>query len=368
MAYICAQNNNDSLALIFYERASNDFKESGNEWRYSQMLLTVAHHRINLHQFLIADSLLQIAKSHQLDSSYQARYYETYGLYFYEQQQYDSALVYFNRGLEYWKTEEERCFSYLKKMQAYYFGDISIDSTMHYARKLILISNNPNYISNAYYCLMHDAKEKNDAQLLSTYSHARTDAQKLLRDCMIKDAEALPLLEEYLKDPHPLRWVWIMLATILLLCIILFVGAVVYRKRNRIAYEQIDKLSTYVENQEALLSQELYYRQFGEKLSNIVDRYHAPHKRWKEYKTLKRDLSPWLHTWMCKLDTLPLSEREKIFCTISLVYSHMTDIEIAEYLCYDKHGIRVFKQRIAKKIGTTSADLLDFLRNLPVNE
>lgn len=368
MAYICAQNNNDSLALIFYERASNDFKESGNEWRYSQMLLTVAHHRINLHQFLIADSLLQIAKSHQLDSSYQARYYETCGLYHYEQLQYDSALMYFNRGLEYWQTEEERCFSYLKKMQAYYLGDISIDSTMHYARKLILISNNPNYISNAYYCLMHDAKEKNDAQLLSTYSHARTDAQKLLRDCMIKDAEALPLLEEYLKDPHPLRWVWIMLATILLVCIILFVGAVVYRHRNHIASEQIDKLSTYVENQEALLSQELYYRQFGEKLSNIVDRYHAPHKRWKEYKTLKRDLSPWLHTWMCKLDTLPLSEREKIFCTISLVYSHMTDIEIAEYLCYDKHGIRVFKQRIAKKIGTTSADLLDFLRNLPVNE
>ena len=123
----------------------------------------------------------------------------------------------------------------------------------NYAHKLINTSNNPNYISNAYYCLMHDAKEKNDAQLLSTYSHARTDAQKLLRDCMIKDAEALPLLEEYLKNPHPLRWVWIMLATILLLCIILFVGVVVYRHRNRIASEQIDKLSTYVENQEALL-------------------------------------------------------------------------------------------------------------------
>lgn len=368
MAYICAQNNNDSLALIFYERASNDFKESGNEWRYLQMLLTVAHHRINLHQFLIADSLLHIAKSHQLDSSYQARYYETCGLYHYEQLQYDSALVYFNRGLEYWQTEEERCFSYLKKMQSYYLGDISIDSTMHYARKLILISNNPNYISNAYYCLMHDAKEKNDAQLLSTYSHARTDAQKLLRDGMIKDAAAIPKLIEYLQNPYPLRWVWIMLATILLVCIILFVGAVVYRHRNHIASEQIDKLSTHVENQDALLSQELYYRQLGEKLSNIVDKYHAPHKRWKEYKTLKRDLSPWLHIWMCKLDTLPLSEREKIFCTIRLVYSYMSDIQIAEYLCYDKHGIRVFKQRIAKKLGTTSADLLDFLRNLPVNE
>ena len=367
MAYICAQNNNDSLALIFYERASNDFKESGNEWRYSQMLLTVAHHRINLHHFLIADSLLHIAKSHQLDSSYQARYYETCGLYHYEQLQYDSALVYFNRGLEYWQTEEERCFSYLKKMQSYYLGDISIDSTMHYARKLILISNNPNYISNAYYCLMHDAKEKNDAQLLSTYSHARTDAQKLLRDGMIKDAAAIPKLIEYLQNPHPLRWVWITLIIILAVCIILAIGAVVYRQRNRIAREQIDKLSTHVENQEALISQELYYRQFGKKLSNIVDRFHTPHKRWKEYKTLKRDLRPWLHIWMCKLDTLPLSEREKIFCTISLVYSHMTDIEIAEYLCYDKHGIRVFKQRISKKLGTTSADFLDFLRNLSIN-
>ena len=49
MAYICAQNNNDSLALIFYERASNEFKESGNEWRYSQTLLDRSESNILLH-------------------------------------------------------------------------------------------------------------------------------------------------------------------------------------------------------------------------------------------------------------------------------------------------------------------------------
>lgn len=366
MAYICAQNNNDSLALIFYERASNDFKESGNEWRYSQTLLDRSESNILLHNYIVADSLLQIAQSYQFDSAYQARYYETCGLYFYEQQQYDTALVYFHKGLNYWQSEEEKCFSYLKIMQSYW-ENISIDSTMHYAHKLILISNNPNYISNAYYCLMQVAKNKNDVELLSQYSHARTDAQKLLRDNTNQYAAAIPKLIEYLQNPYPWRWVWIMLATILLVCIILFVGAVVYRHRNHIAREQIDRLSVHVENQDALLSQELYYRQLGEKLSNIVDKYHAPHKRWKEYKTLKRDLSPWLHIWMCKLDTLPLSEREKIFCTIRLVYSYMSDIQIAEYLCYDKHGIRVFKQRISKKLGTTSADFLDFLRNLSIN-
>ena len=367
MGYICAQNNNDSLALTFYERASYNFERSSNDWLYAQSLLNLCEININLHNYITADYLLQITQTYQLDSAYQARYYETLGLYFYEQQQYDSALVYFERGLNYCQSEEEKCFSYLKQVQIYLKLNV-LEQALPYAQLIIEHSDNPNYLVNAYYCLMQDAKRKNNVELLSKYSHIRTDMQKLLRNSMLKDAEALPRIEEYLLNPYPMRWVWIVLTIILAVCIILATGAAVYRQRNRIAREQIDKLSTHVEDQEALLSQELYYRQFGEKLSNIVDRYHTPHKRWKEYKTLKRDLSPWLHTWMCKLDTLPLSEREKIFCTISLVYSHMTDIEIAEFLCYDKHGIRVFKQRISKKLGTTSADFLDFLRNFPINE
>ena len=367
MAYICAQNNNDSLALIFYERASNDFKESGNEWRYAQNLLDRIEFNVKLLNYLVADSLLQIAQSYQLDSLYQARLYETRGLYFYEQQQYDSALIYFQKGLDYWQSEKEKCFCYLKIMQV----SLEINSlaqAIPYAQCVIGVSNNPNYLSNAYYCLMQQAKQEGDAGLVSNYASCREDLNRVLEVYKESYTQAVTIIQDYELNPYPLRWVWIMLATILLVCIILFVGAVVYRHRNHIAREQIDRLSVHVENQDALLSQELYYRQLGEKLSNIVDKYHAPHKRWKEYKTLKRDLSPWLHIWMCKLDTLPLSEREKIFCTIRLVYSYMSDIQIAEYLCYDKHGIRVFKQRIAKKLGTTSADLLDFLRNLPVNE
>ena len=367
MGYICVQNNNDSLALIFYERASKDFQETSNEWYYAQTLLDRSEFNINLHNYNVADTLLQIAQSYQLDSSYQARYYETRGLYFYEQQQYDSALVYFQKGLDYWQSEQDKCFSWLKIMQAYYVRDEELDSAVYYAQKIVSISENPNYVSNAYYCLMQDAKEKDDIQRLSQYAHTRTDVLKLLRENSNKYVETTPKLMEYLHNPHPWRWVWITLISILVVCIIFATGAIVYRQRHRIAHEQINQLSTQMEYQETLLSQELYHRQLGEKLSNIVDRYHTPHKRWREYKTLKRDLSPWLHTWMCKLDTLPLSEREKVFCTISLVYSHLTDVEIAEFLCYDKSGIRVFKQRISKKIGTTSSDFLIFLRNLMNN-
>jgi tetratricopeptide (TPR) repeat protein len=206
MGYICARNNNDSLALIFYERAYIDFMKSGDEWRYAQALLNVSEFNIRLHHFSVADSLLQIAKTYQLDSAYQARYYETQGLYFYKQQQYDSAFMYFNRGVEYWQSEDDKCFCYLKIMQIY-FKQENIDSMVCYAKKIVSISKNPNYIANAYYCLMLEAKEKDNTQLLSQYSHNRTDAQKLLRNSMIKTASALPVLEKYLLNPHPLRWV-----------------------------------------------------------------------------------------------------------------------------------------------------------------
>ena len=367
MGYICAQNNNDSLALIFYERSNNAFEESGNEWYYAQSLLNVSQCHVYLHRFDKADSLLNIAQTHQLDNAYSARFYETCGLYFYERQEFDSALICFQKGLGYWQNEQDKCFSCLKIMQTHYFGYKDLDSAMYYAHKLISISDNPNYITNAYYCLLQDAKEKEDINKLSQYTHARADAQKLLLNVTNQRAEALPKVEEYTQNTHPWRWVWITLTIIVVICIILAIGAAVYRQRNHMACEQIDQLSTHIENQEARLTQELEYRQFHEKLSDIVNKYHTPHKRWRQYSLLKRDINPWLHTWFQKLDTLPLSEQEKIFCTISLIYSHLTDVEIAEYMCYAKESIRIIKHRLLKKIGISNAEFSDFLHNLSID-
>ena len=366
MGYICAQNNNDSLALIFYERASEDFEKSGNEWRYAQGLLNIILYSIGSQMFTKADSLLQIAQSYQLDSAYQARYYETRGLYFYEQQQYDSALVYFNQGLNYWQSEEEKCFSYMKMVQIYLTIN-DLKKALPYSQLIIKKSNNLNYISNAYYCLMQDAREKDDAQLLSIYSHARTDAQKLLRDGMIKDAEALPILEEYLLNPNPRRRLCIIFAIVAILVLLLGIGLWHYRKHSNSAHEQLDILSTHIRTQE----EELFYQQslleFEQNRLNILEKYHTPHKRWKNYLLLKRDLDPWMHEWLQVLDTLSLSEQEKIFCAISLVYPHMTDVEIADFICYSKAGIRVFKNRILKKMGVASVNFIDFLRNLSIS-
>jgi hypothetical protein len=309
---------------------------------------------------------LQIAESYQLDSAYRARYYETKGLYFYEQQEYDSALIYFNRGLEYWQREEEKSFSYMKVMQIYlHINDLK--KALPYSKLIIKNSNNLNYISNAYYCLMQDAREKDDTKQLSTYSHARTDAQKSLRDGMIKDAAALPILEEYLLTPHPWRRLRIIFAIVAILVLLLGIGLWHYRKHSNSAHEQLDVLSAHIRTQEEDLLYQQSLLEFEQNRLNILEKYHTPHKRWRKYLLLKRDIDPWMHKWLQVLDSLSLSDQEKIFCAISLIYPHMTDVEIADFICYSKGGIRVFKNRIVKKLGVASLDFADFLRNLSIS-
>ena len=365
MGNICAQNNeNDSLALIFCERASEHFQESSDKWYYVQLLLDRSEFNINLHNYDIADSLLQIARSYQMDSAYRARYYETKGLYFYEMQQYDSALVFFNQGLNYWQSETEKCFSYLKIVQSYYFRSTNINDAILYAKLIVEHSVNPNYLSNAYYCLMQDAKEKDSTQLLSKYAHAREDANRLLSQSISVYAEAIPKLMEYLQNPHPWRWVRISFPIIIVLCLLLIIGIWTYRKRSCSANEQLDVLSTHIRTQEADILHQQSLLAFEKGLTEIMDKYHSPRNHWRNYSTLKKDIAPWLRNWTAKLDMLPLSEQEKIFCTISLIYPNLSDIEIANYMCYAKGSIRILKNRILKKIGISSSEFSNFLHNL----
>lgn len=364
MGYICAQNNNDSLALIFYERASENFKESSNEWRYGHSLLDRIEFNVKLHNYVIADGLLRIAQTYSLDSAYLARYYETQGLYFYEQQQYDSALVYFERGLNYWRSEEEKCFCYMKIMQTYYFWKKDIKRLIPFANLIIEYSSSPNHLANAYYCLLLDAKEKNDINKLSQYTHARTDALKLLRDNSNKYTEATPKLMEYVQNPYPWRWVQITLPIIIILCLSLILGIWIYRKRTYSAYQQLDVLSAHIRTQEKDILEQQSLLEFEKGLMEILDKYHSPRNQWRNYSVLKKDIAPWLRNWTSKLDMLPLSEQEKIFCIISLIYPNLSDIEIAEYMCYAKGSIRVLKNRILKKIGISSSEFPNFLHNL----
>ena len=367
MGYICAQNNNDSLALIFYERASEDFQESSNEWYYANILLDRAEFQANLHNYAIADSLLQVAESYLLDSNYIARYYETKGLYFYEQQLYDSASVYFKRELDYWQSEEDRCFCYLKIMQ------VSMDiqdlvQAVSYAQRVVNSSNNPNHLVNAYYCLLQDAKNRNNAQLLSYYSHARTDAQKALRNGMLEDAKALPILKEYLENPHPMRWIRITLFLSIILCAILAISIAVYRKlttaKIHLSTAQINSLSLQIKKHEEELNKQLEMHLYDKRLDKLRKKYPKPLNKWNDYNILKNDIDPYLHNWLEALEKLDLTNRENVFCILSFIYPHLPIDDLANYMCITKDAFMVRKARLVKKLGITSTQFVEFLQSL----
>ena len=348
LGHISKQNESDTLALIFFIRANEAFRESGKDWYYAHTLLDVSEFHTCLHHYSQADSVLHIAQSYDIDNYYLARFYETKGLYFYEQQQYDSALLYFHQALNLWEYEEDKFYTYKKLMQLYHdMGDQV--SALPYAQIIVEQSADPNDLVNAYYCLMQDAKARGNIEQLSAYAHARQDANELLMESVGKYNAALTKLEKHLANPYPYRWAWIALLCLIVACLLLLIAIVLHRRyatrRLQVAHLQIEDLS------------------ISAQLSNIRATYPRPRKQWNDYNELKKDLDTQLHDWFAQLETYQLSNRENIFCTYMLLYPHASLEDLAEWTHYSASGISTFKRRIAQKIGISARELYDFLHD-----
>ena len=103
---------------------------------------------------------------------------------------------------------------------------------------------------------------------------------------------------------------------------------------------------------------------FDKCLTTLRTYYPQPCRRWVDYYQLKKDVEQYLHDWILKLEKLNLSEREKVFCILTLLYPHASTAEMATYVCYAPDGVRVLKYRLAKKIGIKTSKLFDFLYKL----
>ena len=360
LAHIAKQNESDTLALIFFQRANHAFSQSDNDFYYAHTLLDVSEFHTYLHDFAQADSVLQIAQTFAIDSFYLARLYETKGLYFYELLQYDSALHYFHRALDFWQYEEYKFFTYKKLMQVYLDMD-DFAQALPYAQIIVEYSDDPNDLVNAYYCLMQDAKAQNDIDRLSQYAHARQDANVLLNNAIGQYNGALTLLREHVANPHPYRWVWITISCSVALCLLLLIAIALYRRYTSRRLQVTD-------NQLQVANTQISDLSFNALLSDIRAKHPRPRKQWNDYNELKKDLATPLHEWFSRLDQLHLSNRENVFCAYMLLYPHASLEELADWMHYSPTGISTFKRRIAQKIGISTRELYDFLRNTLLKE
>ena len=156
----------------------------------------------------------------------------------------------------------------------------------------------------------------------------------------------------------------IMLLGVAIVCI----AAFSYRKQNFIrlqaAHQKIDELSERMAEQETALLRQQHLYEMDKRLANIRAQHPAPAKTWINYRSMLQDIDAQLNNWITSFENrTQLAEREVQFCTYLLVYPHLTLDEIAQHICYSEKSIRNYKQRIANKLGVSSADLYQHLQN-----
>ena len=137
-----------------------------------------------------------------------------------------------------------------------------------------------------------------------------------------------------------------------------------YSIRLHAAHQKIDELSERMKEQETALLNQQHLYDLDKRFANIRAQYPAPAKTWTNYHQMQQDIDHLLNYWMAAFGNhTQLVEREIQFCTYLLVYPHLTLDEIAQYICYSEKSIRNYKQRIAHKLGVSSADLHEYLQN-----
>ena len=148
---------------------------------------------------------------------------------------------------------------------------------------------------------------------------------------------------------------------------IVIIAAFSYHKRSSIrmqaAHQKIDELSQRMAEQEKALLKQQHLYEIDKRLATIRTQHPTPEKTWTNYHSILQDIDTVLNGWITTLESrTQLAEREVQFCTYLLVYPYLTLDEIAQYICYSEKSIRNYKQRIAQKLGVSSADLYQYLQ------
>lgn len=344
MGYLCSQQYADSVALIFYQRATRYFQRSGDERRYANSLLNETRRLIALDRFTEADSIWQLADKYQGDSMYIARLYETRGLYYDRQQMYDTALVWLLSIEDYPLSNTDKCSAYMKIVQAYDTLHL-IEQAEPYARYIVEHSDVLNFVSNAYYNLILNAQRRQNADEVAKYAHLREDAGRLLRQEEVTYAIAAHILTDYLRHPNT-SMTPILIVCLIAVGIIAIVGLFLrYRKSKNKALRHL---------------QDTNQQQGMELAEHIVSEkaeFFAPASPiWSNYPALYEMADKHLNGLATRLvGQCKLNQQDVIICLLTLYKTSAK--ETAVILHRSQNSIGKLKSITAKKLNTTSPNL-----------
>lgn len=353
MGFICKQDSCFVEALGFYERAQEDFEKSGEQRRIANGLLSIAERYIYLNEFTKVDSILSEATVYCVDSADYASLMDLYGFSLFCQQQYDSALTCLLSVKDYPRNIEARSFNYKLITKCYYdMGELQL--AIPYAEYIIQYSTNPNYRSSAYCILLHSFDGRSDIELLTKYSNERENNDRLLRHTAEAYAQATMKLKAYLENPHPYLYINRCIFSGFILIVLLVIVAYLYYLRHQNALHRNAEI-LQAQEQQCVTNRELFERQIFDHSIHFI----SP-DIWKDSHKLREQANIYCGNIFYRMEeTYHLSEQEIKICLMVLL--ELSREQMANYLFVQPNTISKAKSKIAKQLGTSSAQLHEFL-------
>lgn len=368
MGRISGNYNKDSLSLLFYERALEQFALCDDTIYYARGLLNVGKLLGALHQFEEADSILRLAAQYDFTDAYRYSVNDAFAHHFYRLKtpiSPDSIIHYLQ------KTPIDDSWRACTLASAFY--DLGqMDSAAYYAQKVILDYNDvPGNNVSAYYILHKYAILNNDIHAADSIAGLRMDEKRKAEVKKVDSLEGIQVFEEYLAYCEVYRWRVLLYCLAGLLALLVVVALLWYWQR---AKKEVSAQAEAVQQAEMEYHQTLEEQrtQRTEALMQHVEhlrkRYPTPNKEWSNYEKMRSELNQSLLCLLDKLAERKLSEKEIRLCIYCLLYHDVSTKVLAEYIIYSAVGIRTFKQRTAQKLGTTAANLYDFLVDLAISD
>lgn len=363
LATICRQQHQDSLSLIFYNQATDFFKKSNNTKSYYYALNNLEWTKSKLQNdtksIKILDSLAHITT----DADIINKLYETKLFIFNNVHQYDSALIIIDN----WKKYESfKMSNYGNFLQAQTYQDLAEtdtldiqqrlqygDSARIYAQKIIQNSNDAYSLIGAYYVMIQDTIGLSQAEI-SAYASLRADLFKEVDNTTARQNQAIVLLQQFIKKNNNKRKLYLLYFGIILIIVITL--PILIHKYKTIARKEHESNIKIERHQQIVKTQLLQTIDSIRQCPDFEKEF-----MWKDYKQMTHLVNFKLFNIISKISSeYPSLDEKDIRICILVILGFKYD-EIANLIHRSPSSISRFKRDIAKKMGTKSELLQDFL-------
>ena len=361
-----------SLSFDMFKSAADLFLSTGDTISYYYCLNDMAFEKAMISDTATVFSLLSFIEHNCTDEQVLIKTQETKAEAYMRAKEYNSALNYASALYQQDGTSQ---LGLVLLSQIYSYLSLK-DSAVYYAKQVLLVSSDYADIQNALYILTNDDDQK-DANEIREIAADRADAQKQIEIRQGKFSQAVQLLEQDIKRPLNLSWLYAIMATLIIIGTVIGIYVHIKRQKHTLLSQTLEDLqcatSSVQEKHDELAERYKKNHQLIEdEINNNCrllqkDEHLSATLKWSDFKEMCRQTDKLFYMFASKLQQKRvLNETEIRLCVLVLI--NLSRAEISKTLPYALNSIGKLKDHTAKLLGTTGKNLHDFLLKLVIEE